>query len=393
MTTLFEAKGQARRLAEYLSSLNLTLNHSQALEAVARSHGAQSWNVFSNQVQAEDAAPPQTGAHAPPNPAFATLAGLLEHAREHEYGSVHILARKNAITIRQRVRGVLRLLATLDCAEGLSLGMEMAALFKAPARPFQSATIDVNGHAQKVLATRLSVMGGTDTVLRFPRLPVLHELGITELRTWSRLVRNTPCGLVLVGGDYESAMDIINATAGARILNESGIATHAADNKKWIGFPDIQDPEDYHKTVMASLRADPSVIVTEIRSAGSLADMLQAAEGGGLVIAAVQSLANPRAVLQRLLSLVPKAEIAAFQERLQGSLTAILSQVSAHPECDHCDGKAARTASIRVAGRPKFCQRCGSRAGARAKASQTCLTERKPAAPSRMTFPSRKRSA
>lgn len=341
MTTLYEAKGQARRLAEYLASLSLPLNHSQALEAIARSHGAQSWNVFSSEAAQSESLNPQ--AHAGRSPGvskFVTFGNIISHATAHELGAVHIQARNHEIKISQRIRGLLQPIANLGAAEALTLGMDMRSvgfdgfdeLLRVPHR-MSLKVRDVEFNVNTV-----PVIDGFDVVLSFPSVPRLHELGMTELRAWSRLLR-AGRGLVLVGGDSTTGLDVICATAGEKVLNEIGVAHKLIESKLWVGVPPYaQEAEDFGSLIMTQLRCDPSVIVTEVRTGAGLDHLLRAAETGHLVIATVQSEANPVKTLQRLEGLVPAEERSRLRSRLQASLVGILSQQKVHPHCEFCDG-------------------------------------------------------
>jgi Tfp pilus assembly pilus retraction ATPase PilT len=338
MTTLYEAKGQARRLSEYLASLDLSLNHSQALEAIARSRGAQSWNAFSSEAAlAESVSAQAADSSRPPGDSeFVTFEGIVRHARAHEYGAVHISARHNDITLSQRVRGILHPLARLGSADALALGLNMSTGFKNPsrvgfktARKVENIEVEVNS---------IPVVGGFEMVLNFPRLPQLHELGLTPLRAWSRLVK-AGHGLILVGGNTDTARDIICATVGAQIMHDSELNRHILEDRSWVGIPTHErNPGDHRNAIRMALRTDVQVILSEIRTAESLNELLMAAETGHLVIATLQSSPDPVKVLQRLAGLVPAEEKAPVLARLQSALTAILSQQSVHPRCEFCDG-------------------------------------------------------
>lgn len=45
--TADDLKAQAKRLKEHFSAQNITLSHSEALEALAKQHGFKNWNVLS----------------------------------------------------------------------------------------------------------------------------------------------------------------------------------------------------------------------------------------------------------------------------------------------------------------------------------------------------------
>ena len=47
LPTSEELKAQAKRLKEHFSAQNITLSHSQALEALAKQHGFKNWNILS----------------------------------------------------------------------------------------------------------------------------------------------------------------------------------------------------------------------------------------------------------------------------------------------------------------------------------------------------------
>lgn len=51
MRTFMDAKAMAKAMREMLSARNMTIQHSEALEIVARQFGAESWNVLSARIE------------------------------------------------------------------------------------------------------------------------------------------------------------------------------------------------------------------------------------------------------------------------------------------------------------------------------------------------------
>jgi hypothetical protein len=338
MPTLYEAKGQARRLAEYLSSLDLTLNHGQALEAVARSHGAPNWNVFSSQVvQSDDSSgTPCSPTHAsPPAKDLLTLRGLIAHAVAHEYGPVHIQARNDATTIYQRVRGRLVEIARLDALSAMDLGFSLGeAQAHSPGKAFVSGVGEVHYFKHE-----LPVVGGRNIVLRTHHPKQAHELGLTEMRKWVKTMEAT-AGLVLIAGPANSANEILGATLGVSPVGESEHVAYRLTGKRgnWAEIPRIQDTQFFAEQLRTVLRSDPSAVITSLNCKENLEMALELVNTGHFVVATVEALANPVALIRRLFSFVSDGERARLEMLLQQGLKGILSQVVANPFCEECDG-------------------------------------------------------
>jgi hypothetical protein len=336
MTTLYEAKGQARRLAEFLASISLPVSHSQALEAVAHSHGAQNWNVFTSQLgEAGDNKSPATPMDRPDRELL-TLQGLVEYAYRRESGPIHVSTRQTETRLFQRLRGKLQPFATLGAADSLALGLDMGSHLKGP--PWhRAATVFIAGKEREVEAASVEVMDGHHIVLTLPRLPILHEMGITEIRNWSRLTKS-PQGLVLVSGDSATGRDIVNATAGYRMFQAKHMSCYSSNGRSWLGMPSEEpSTEDYAQFIRTALRADPSVIVMEMRSPESVREALDAVNTGHFVIGVLHSNANPVDAIQRLMDLSSEPE--RTLERLDANLIGVLSQMPVHSLCEHCLGE------------------------------------------------------
>lgn len=334
MPTLYEAKGQARRLAEYLSSLDLPLNHSQALEAVARSHGAPSWNVFSSQADASDVNPNPHPASPPPKELL-TLQGLIEHAIAHEYGPVHIRARSDSTTLYQRIRGKLVEIAELDAANTMNFAYDLGqAHANSPGKMYVTKVGEVTYHKHA-----LPVVGGRDIVLRVHRQKQAHELGLTEMRKWVKLMEPA-AGLVLITGPCDSANEILGATLGVSHIGEYDSPSYRLGGPKgtWVEVPQIRQDKFFAEQLATFLRSDPGAVITSLNSKENLRMALELVNTGHFVVATVDAMANPVAAVRRLLSFVNSSEGTQLEIMLQQSLKGILSHVVANPFCEYCDG-------------------------------------------------------
>ena len=338
MPTLYEAKGQARRLAEYLSSLDLTLNHGQALEAVARSHGAPNWNVFSSQAALSDdsSGTPFAPPHAsPPAKDLLTLRGLIAHAVAHEYGPIHLHARNDATTIYQRVRGRLVEIARLDALSTMDLAYSLGeAQAHSPGKAFVSGVGEVH-----YVKHELPVVGGRNVVLRTHHSKQAHELGLTEMRKWVKTMGAT-AGLVLIAGPAHSANEILGATLGVSLVGESEHVSYRLTDKRgtWAEIPRIQDTQFFAEHLRTVLRSDPSAVITSLNCKENLEMALELVNTGHFVVATVEALANPVAAIRRLFSFVDAGVVPRLEMLLQQSLKGILAQVVANPLCEECDG-------------------------------------------------------